>query len=221
MQTLNIAGQAFTVADITARFNDAQANPEANGVQVASNIQNVLRNTITTFAHVVQMTPVVLAAKYAKGEGKRNIMKLASANVMISSSLATYENAVKNSAIRKGEDADKVASYKPAAANFTRQADCAALAVSNKTGLPQLVYMTYPNPRGAGKAYYIDAETNTVLNLDQVAELMRPADAKKLLDPPTETENKTHGFTHGVGVRAPYLHNIVKVIANKQTVDNF
>lgn len=217
MQTLTVAGQSFTIADVTARFNSAQVNPEEHGVQVASNIQNVLRNTITTFAHVVQMTPVTLAAKHKA----RNIMKLASANVLISSSLATYENAVKNSATKKGEDADKVASYTPAPANFTRQLDCAALAVSNKTGLPQLVYLTYPNPRGAGKAYYIDAETNTVITKEQAAELMRPADAKRVLDPPTETENKTHGFKHGVGVRAPYLHNIAKVIANKQTVDNF
>jgi hypothetical protein len=217
MQDITIAGQVFTIADITARFNDAQANPEAHGVHVASNIQNVLRNTITTFAHVVQMTPVTLAAK----NKARNIMKLATVNALISSSLATYENAVKNSATKKGEDADKVASFKPAAANFTRQADCAALAISNKTGLPQLVYLTYPNPRGASKAYYIDADTNTVLAKDEVAELMRPADADKLLNPVTEQHNKTHDLKHNVGVRAPYLHNIVKVIANKQTVDNF
>jgi hypothetical protein len=217
MQPIIIAGQSFTVADIAARFIAAQAQPEAHGHTVAANIQDVLRTSITTFAHVVQMTPVTLAAK----NKALRILKLHSVNVLISSSLATYENAIKNSATRKGQDAEKVAGYTPAAANFTRQPDCAALAVSKKSGLPQLVYLTYPNPRGADKVYFIDADTNTVMNVSEMAELMRPADAKKLLDPPTETENKTHGFKHGVNVRAPYLHNVIKVIANKQTVDNF
>ena len=221
MSTVTIANQTFPVADIAARFNDAQEAPEARGVQMAADVQNILRNTVTTFAHVVQATPVKLAAKFSKGPEKRNICKLSTVNVVISSSHATYENAVKNSAPKAGADADKVAAFKPQAAKFTRDADCAALAVSNNKGLPMLVYMTYPNPRSAGKRYFIDADTNELMTAEQVAELMTPSAAKQLLEPSTTQHNKKYDIEHTVNTRSVYLHNVVKVIANKQAADNF
>lgn len=217
MSTVTIANQTFPVADVAKRFNDAQESPEALGIQMAADVQNILRNTITTFAHVVQATPVKLAAK----NKDRNICKLSTVNVVISSSHATYENAVKNSATKLGNDADKVAEFKPQAAKFTRDEKCAALAVSNNRGLPMLVYMTYPNPRSAGKRYFIDADTNELMTAEQVAELMTPSAAKQLLEPSTTQHNKKYDIEHTVNTRSVYLHNVIKVIANKQAADNF
>lgn len=217
MSTLTIANQTFTVDQIVSRFNDAQDAPETSGIQMSSDIFNILRNTVTTFAHVVQATPVKLAAK----NSERNIMKVSTSNVMISSSHDTYERAVKNSAVKAGSNENKVAEFKPQKAWFTRREDCAALATANKNGLPVLVYMTYPNPRNAGKRYFIDADTQEMMTAEQVAELMTPSAAKQLLDPPATQKNVKHDIEHTVGTRAVYLHNVLKVIANKQAADNF
>jgi len=217
MQNVTIAGQTFTVAQVAARFNDAQANPRAHGSTLSAEVARILATSVTTFAHVVQATPVLLKA----ANKARNIMKLSTVNVMLSSSHATYENAVKNSATKQDSDADKVAAFKPQAANFTRDADCAALATSNKTELPMLVYLTYPNPRNAGKRYFIDADSNELMSTQDVAELMTPSGAKQLLDPPAVTHNKTHDIEHTVSTRSVNMHNIFKVVANKQTATNF
>lgn len=217
MSTVTIANQTFTIADVAERFKDAQEMPEALGVQMSAEVLNVLRNTVTTFAHVVQATPVTLAAK----NKARNICKLSSVNVMISTSHATYENAVKRSAIKAGSDENKVAEFKPQAAKFTRDEKCAALAVSNNKGLPMLVYLTFPNPRGAGKRYFIDADTNELMSTEAVAELMTPSGAKTLLEPNAVHHNKKYDIEHTVSTRSVYLHNVIKVIANKQTADNF
>ena len=217
MQNITIANQSYSVADITARFNDAQTNPDLHGVTLASDIANMLATSITTFANIVQATPVVLAAK----NKERNIMKLSMLNAMLSSSLDTYTNAVKNSAKKQGSDAEKVDNFKAKKAAYTRDASCAALATSDKSGKGMLVYLTYPNPRASGQRYFIDADTNEILSTEKVASLMRPADARNLLDPPTVTHNKTHDIEHTVSVRSVYLHNIFRVVANKQTATNF
>jgi hypothetical protein len=217
MQNITIANQSYSVADITARFNDAQTNPAVHGVTLASDIANMLATSITTFANIVQATPVVLAAK----NKDRNIMKLSTLNAMLSSSLATYTNAVKNSARKQGSDQEKVDNFKAKKAAYTRDADCAALATSDKSGMAMIVYLTYPNPRASGQRYFIDADTNEIMSTEDVAALMRPADAKRLLDPPTVTHNKTHDIEHTVSVRSVYLHNIFRVVANKQTATNF
>lgn len=216
MSTLTIANQTLAVADVTARFNDAQESPDAHGVQLASDVLNILRNTTTTFAHIVQATPVKLAAK----NKARNIVKLSSVNVMISTSHATYANAVKNSATKQGSDEQKVEDFKPQEAWFARDEQCAALGVGKKNGLPVLIYMTYPNPRSSGKRYFIDADTDELMTAEEVAALMTPSGAKQLLEPETVHHNKTHDIEHTVSTRAVYLHNIFKVIANKQAIDN-
>jgi len=217
MQNITIANQSYSVADITARFNDAQANPDLHGVKLAGAVSSILATSITTFANIVQATPVVLAAK----NKERNIMKLSMLNAMLSSSLATYTNAVKNSARKQGSDAEKVDNFVPRKAAYTRSESCAALATSDATGKGMIVYLTYPNPRAGTKSYFIDADTNQVMSREDVAELMRPADAKRLMDPPTVTHNKTHDIEHTVSVRSVYLHNIFRVVANKQTATNF
>ena len=216
MSTVNIANQTLAVADVTARFNDAQANPDAFGVQLAADVLNILRNTTTTFAHVVQATPVKLAAK----NKARNIMKLSAVNVMIATSAETYARAVKNSANKQGSDAEKVDNFQAQEAWFERDQNCAALGVGKKNGSPVLIYMTYPTPRNTGKRYFIDADTNETMTAEQVAELMTPSGAKQLLDPATTHHNKTHDIEHTVSTRAVYLHNILRVVANKQAADN-
>ena len=217
MNTFTIANQTFTTDQVVKRFADAQNAPETSGVQMASDIFNILRNSVTTFAHVVQATPVKLASK----NSNRNILKLSSVNVMISSSHQTYERAVKNSATKAGSNENKVDKFKAQKAWFTRREDCAALATANKNGLPVLVYMTYPNPRNSGKRYFIDADTNEIMSKEDVAELMTPSAAKQLLDPPATQKNVKYGIEHNVSTRAVYLHNVLKVIANKQAADNF
>jgi hypothetical protein len=217
MNTLTIANQTFTPADIVTRFTAAQDSPETMGIQLAGDIGNLLRNTVTTFAHVVQATPVKLAAK----NKARNILKLSTTNVMLSSSHATYQNAVKNSATKQGSDQQKVEDFKPQETWFTRDEKCAALAVSKKNGLPVLVYMIFPNPVNTGKRYYIDADTDQIMSIEDVTALMTPSEAKKVLEPSTVHHNKKHDIEHTVSTRAVYLHNVIKVIANKQTVDNY
>ncbi len=43
MQNVTIAGQTFTVEQVAARFNDAQANPAVHGSSLSSEVANILK----------------------------------------------------------------------------------------------------------------------------------------------------------------------------------
>lgn len=166
----------------------------------------------TTFASIVQCTPVTLAAKH-KAAGI-SISKVTRANVQLFNNLAeftnAYENAVKRSAAKLGQDASKVEAFE-SSGNYFEHTDCYSI-VKHKTQEQFYLFVIYNN----AESVYVEGDT--VVDKQHVAQYLTPGAAKELLTPKQVVENKTHELSHTVQVRAVKLENIVEIVAQKQHV---
>lgn len=170
---------------------------------------------VAQFVNVVQVTPVKTAAKHKA----RRIFKVSRGNYYVSTSMETYTNAVKNSAAKRADnDAEAIENFQTRQAWYEHDSECAAIGRHRQSKEPVLCYFFKQGAAAKSEAYYVDADTGTEVTLQQVAELLTPAECDKLLNPPKETHNKGNDITHDVGVRAVYLKNIAQVTANKQTI---
>lgn len=165
----------------------------------------------TTFASVVQCTPVKLAA----ANKHRNVRCVTRANVMLFNNLqaftSAYANAVKRSAAKiDSNDAEKVDGF-TAASTWFEHTDCYSV-VKHKRHDSYYLYAIYSN---AVSEYYIDG---VAASKEAVAELMTASEAAKLLSSDKRVRNVTHDIEHDVVVRTVALENVVLLTAAKQTV---
>jgi phenylpyruvate tautomerase PptA (4-oxalocrotonate tautomerase family) len=163
----------------------------------------------TTFASIVQVTKVALAAKHKA----ITIKKVTEASVQlfnnISEHTSVWANAVKRSASKlTGNDAEAVAGFE-AQSNWFEHTDCYSV-VKHKTQDKYYLYAIY----NSGNAVYM--MDGNELSKDEVAQYMTPAAARDLLDTDNRTVNVTHDIEHSAVCRATSLENIVSIVAQKQ-----
>ena len=174
--------------------------------QVAAMLQAVRG---TTFASIVQVTKVALAAKHKAV----TIKKVTEAQVQlfnnISEHTSVWANAVKRSAAKLADnDKEAVAGFE-AQSNWFEHTDCYSV-VKHKSKEQYYLYAIYNN---AAAVYMMDG---VEVSKAEVAAYMTPAAAAELLTPHDATLNVTHDVLHTAVCRATALENIVSIVAQKQ-----
>ena len=161
----------------------------------------------TTFATIAYVTKVATAAAHKAVD----IKKVTIANVQLFNNLSeytnVYENAVKRSATKLGEDATAVAAFE-SAGNWFEHTDCYSI-VKHKTKEAYYLWAIYNR---AESLYVIG---NNVVSKEEVAQFLTPASARDLLADDSITYNVGHDVQHSVIVRVVGLQNIVSIIAQK------
>ena len=161
----------------------------------------------TTFASIAYVTKVATAAAHKAVD----IKKVTIANVQLFNNLSeytnVYENAVKRSATKLGEDATAVAAFE-SAGNWFEHTDCYSI-VKHKTKEAYYLWAIYNR---AESLYVIG---NNVVSKEEVAQFLTPASARDLLADDSITYNVGHDVQHSVIVRVVGLQNIVSIIAQK------
>lgn len=162
----------------------------------------------TTFAEVVQVTPVKLAAAHEKAGVV--ITKVTVANVQLFNGLKDYDiyaNAVKRSATALGEtNTFNVREFEAAQAWF-EHTDC--FSVVRKRSEPEKHYLYAIYNRG--ESVYV--KDGKVVDKELVASYMTKSAAAQLLDPPSTNYNVSQDVTHNITVRAVGLDNVVGIKA--------
>lgn len=164
----------------------------------------------TTFAGLVQITPVAPAAAH-KG---LVISKVTVANVQLFNNLAdftnAYENAVRRSAAKLQNDAQAVAQFE-SQGNWFTHTQCYSI-VKHNTKNDVYLFAIYNN---SASVYVMDG---TVVDKRHVAQFLTPSAAKQLLEPEDVVHNVTHDITHSVHVRTTKLDNVVSISAMRNNV---
>lgn len=188
-------------------FAAIQAQQNNTYISVADVTQ--LLDTVrgTTFASIAYVTKVATAAAHKAVD----IKKVTIANVQLFNNLSeytnVYENAVKRSATKLGEDATAVAAFE-SAGNWFEHTDCYSI-VKHKTKEQYYLFAIY------GKAESLYVVDGKIATKQEVAAYLTKSAAETLLNADGTTHNVTHDITHGVVVRVVGLDNIVSIIAQK------
>jgi hypothetical protein len=185
----------------------------ANNTQVAAqDVEALLQNVNgVTFANIAYVTDVKLAAAH-----KHNVVqKVTVANVQLFNNLKAftdvYVNAVKRTATQIAtNNMQNVADFEKQDNYFTHT-NCYSV-VQHKTNNNKYLFAIFNT---AQSMYFINAQQSTK---QQVAALMQPAAAKKLLEESNVVRNVANNIEHTVQVRTIALQNIVSITAQKQTI---
>ena len=180
-----------------------------------ADVQTLLQNVHgTTFAQLVQVTPVGLAAAHKD----KRIVKVTKANVQLFNNLQAftnaYENAVKRTAAKiSANDKQAVAAFESQGNWFEHDTQCYSIVRHNKDNSKVYLFAIY------NKADSLYVEGNTVVSKQHVAQYMTASAAKELLAPSATVTNVTHGIEHKVHVRTTSLDNIATIKAMGSQVD--
>ena len=181
-----------------------------NNTLTAAQLEFLLRGVSVTFAQILYVTQVQLAAAH-KGEG---IQKVTSANVLLASNIAAqtqlYARAVRKSATKfKQNDAAAVQAFE-SSGNYFEHTATHSIVVHKQHPDKFYMFAIYNN---ADSVYM---HNGAVVDKQHVAGYCTPSAAKLLLTPPVAVHNVTHNVTHSVHVRTIALDNIVHIRARKQ-----
>jgi len=181
-----------------------------NNTLSAAQLEFLLRGVSVTFAQILYVTDVQLAAAH-KAEG---IQKVTSANVLLASNIAAqthlYARAVRKSAAGfKENDAQAVQGF-VAQSNYFEHTATHSIVVHKQH--PDKFYMFAIYNRA--ESLYV--HNGAVVDKQHVAGYCTPSAAKLLLAPTATVHNVTHNVTHSVHVRTIALDNIVHIRARKQ-----
>jgi len=179
-----------------------------NSITVAD-VQQLLQNVSVTFAQLLYVTNVQLAAAHKQ----QNIQKVTSANVLLANNInaqtALYARAVRKSAASyANNDAQDVANF-TASSNYFEHTATHCIVVHKQHADKFYLYAIY---NSAASAYM---HNNAVVSKQHVAQYCTPSAAKQLLQEDNTVHNKTHNITHNVQVRTIALSNIVQIRARK------
>lgn len=155
----------------------------------------------TTLAYIAQTTPVGLAAK----NKARNIVKHTEASVTLANNLKEmtnlYLNKVKKTAISGDAEEFELSS------TWFKHTDTYSI-VKHNTKEQYYLYVLYNK---CHSSVYEDLDTGTVMSKEEVAELMTPSAAKKLLGEDGVSHNKKNDVKHMAVIRTIAIANLDKV----------
>lgn len=216
MSTVDVNGVSYTISDIVNHFRASQMDLTLADA-AAADIKRTLRSVKTTFAHIDRVTRVATARAFSD----RTILKFTSENVLISTLKGTYTRAVRKSAAKiKTNDLDTAKNFSAQSAPFERHADCAAIASSARTGALQLVFIKFKDVRDYPTIIYIDADNLSVMDPDDVADLLTPSARAQFELPSSRVHNAENDIDHTVQVKAVNLFNVLGVTLNGTRIDN-
>ena len=192
-------------AAITQRNSSNSVTPQ-QVEQLLANVRGV------TLASIVTVTDVTSIAAIHKA---RKVQKVTAASVQLFNNVTDYDvykKAVQRSASKiEDNDSTNVQNLVVKEATFTHT-NTFSLVQNKKDNTKFYLYAIYNN---AQSLLFID---NTLATKQQVAELLQPAAAKKLLEENTVQHNVTNDVLHNVILRTISLDSIVQLKAMKQTV---
>jgi hypothetical protein len=168
---------------------------------VANTIANALNTRSVTFAGIDYTVDVPTAA----ANKHRAVRKTVAANVQLFSNIkqatAVFANAVKKTAQALPNQQSNIDAFQQQS-NYFEHTACYSI-VKHRKNEKLYLYCIYNSTSSVD--YTIDGVPATV---QQVAELLTPSAAKKLLSNDSTTHNKTYDVTHDVTVRTIALHNL-------------
>jgi hypothetical protein len=167
----------------------------------------------TTFAQIVQVTPVAVAAAW---RDTMHVRKVTSANVQLFANLKSfdvYRKAVMRSANKLGQsNTQDIADFVPQETWFHHTNTCFSVVQHNTDPSKFYLYAIYNT--GESELFL----NNIPASKQQVAQYLTPSAAKELLNPRDVVENKSQNVTHDVIVRTTLLSNIVQIRAMGSSV---
>lgn len=184
----------------------------SNNAVTPQQVHNVLANVRgVTLASIVTVTDVTIAAVHKA----HKVQKVTAASVQLFNNVndyGVYKNAVQRSANKIAEnDSTNVDNYVVQDSYFAHTNTFSL--VQHKTDSTKFyLYAIYNN---AQSMLFID---NTLATKQQVAALMSPKAAAKLLEENTVQHNVTNDVLHNVILRTISLDSIVQLKAQKQTI---
>ncbi len=189
-----------------AKIESAQANAaitkRANGARITAGQVAAIAATKPALVKLTQVTPVALAA----ANKQRNIVKVAQTVCILPNDSDVYTSAIKHTAKGSAED---IAAYTPRESKYNHCGSAYAALTLKSDDSKEYLYTIQDN---CTKSVLVDADTGTVLEKAQVAELMTKSAAKKLLgDTSAEKTNKTFDIEHDVCVRTIKMENVIKM----------
>jgi hypothetical protein len=192
-------------AAITQRNSSNSVSPQ----QVEQLLANVRGTTLASIVTVTDVTSIAAAHK------ARKVQKVTAASVQLFNNVNDYDvykKAVQRSAAKiEDNDSTNVQNLVVKEATFSHT-NTFSLVFNKKDNTKFYLYAIYNN---AQSLLFID---NTLATKQQVAELLQPAAAKKLLEENTVQHNVTNDVLHNVILRTISLDSIVQLKAMKQTV---
>ena len=197
----------------TQQVQNFIALQQNNNLISVTDIKNILNFAHgTTFAQIVQVTPVTTAAKFKNVK----ISKVSIANVQLFNNLTgftdVYENAVKRSASKLGISAITNIQNFETCDNWFEHTDCFSI-VKHKTQNKFYLFAIYNSV--SETEFMIDGK---IVSKQEVSAYLTPAASRELLSPASATHNVTNDVTHAVVVRTIALCNIVSITAMKQNI---
>lgn len=198
-----------------AQVTQALALHANNIVVTAQQVQNLLQNASITFAQILYVVNVQLAAAHKT----QQIQKVVSANVQLCSNInahtSVYARAVRKSAAsiqQHNAQSFAAAQQFAAAQSFFKHTDCYSI-IAHKQHAHMLYLFAIYN---SAKSVYV--HNNAVVTAQHVAQYCTASAAKAMLQKDNIVHNKTHNFMHKVCVRTIALNNIVQIRARKQVL---
>ncbi len=173
-------------------------------------MQNKITNILhagTNFAQITYTTDVKTAAKFKSFTVKKHTVANVQLFANIKQATQVFANAVKRSAKKLTGSATPFVAQQ----NWFEHTGVYSIVKHIRTNELYL----YAIFNSAESDYTIDGSS---ASKQQVAALLTPAAADKLLNPSATVYNKTNDVHHTVQVRTIALKNIEKVVSNKTTV---
>jgi hypothetical protein len=168
------------------------------------------------FTNVLQCTPQPLAAKH-KGT---SIYKVSTVPAILFATIKNfdiYEKAVKRSATKLNEsDATDIKYFEQGESPYEhRYPDCYSIVVKKSDPTQHYLYYVCNKAGRASSAFILG---DKIITKEEVIEFCTPAEAKKIINPPTTVYNKTNDVEHDVQVRTVKLENIIGVVVNGMVI---
>jgi len=178
----------------------------------ADTVTDILKSARgTTFASIRYATDVPVSAK----NKSKTVRKMTVANVQLFNNLNdftnVYENAVKRSATKIGGNATENVENFASQGNYFEHTDCYSV-VRNKKNGKKYLFAIFNN---AKSSYFVnDKEASK----EEVATLLTPSAASKLLSDDNTVHNVSNNVVHGVHVRTISLDNILSINTQNQKI---
>lgn len=193
-----------------AQITQALALHANNNVVTAQQVQNLLQNASVTFAQILYVTNVQLAAAHKA----QNIQKVTSANVLLCSNIAAhtsvYSRAVRKSAAAIAYNDQAAVAAFAAQQSYFVHTNCYSVVAHKQHAHMLYLFAIYNSARSA----YV--HNNNVVTAQHVAQFCTASAAKAMLQKDNTVHNVKHNIAHNVHVRTIALSNIVQMRARKQ-----
>jgi hypothetical protein len=193
------------------QVDQAIALQSSGNAITASDVEQLLANAHgTTFAQIVQVTPVPLA----RAHQGTPIFKMTVANVQLFNNLKAFSDvytaAVKRTAEKLGvSDPRKVEDFEKSD-NYFEHTSCYSVVAHKLHPEKKYLFAIYNN----AESVYLYG--GAIVQKSAIVPFLTPSEAKRLLNPNNEVHNVTNDVTHTVQVRTVSLQNIVSVRAMGQ-----